>query len=140
MKRDLNLFREILLKCEESRSQWIDFKYYWSNLHDHSDPELKVTSDWAEAELHHLDLLKDAGFVAVREKFDVESLGYEAGYEFRLTNSGHDYLDAVRDTGIWEKTKQTVAETGGSVSLEVVKTLAVGLARKKISEHIGITL
>ena len=59
---------------------------------------------------------------------------------FRMTNQGHDYLDAIRDNGIWTKTKAAVAETGGSATLEIVKALALGFLKKKIETHTGIQL
>ncbi len=59
---------------------------------------------------------------------------------FTVTWAGHDYLDAVRDQGVWDKTKSAVAETGGNASLEIVKALALGFLKKKISQHTGIEL
>lgn len=61
-------------------------------------------------------------------------------HAFRLTSQGHDYLDAIRDQGIWAKTKDVVAKTGGSATLEIVKALATGLLKKQISERTGIDL
>ncbi|WP_085893338.1 DUF2513 domain-containing protein [Roseovarius litorisediminis] len=54
--------------------------------------------------------------------------------------NGHDYLDAVRDPGIWSKTTTAVKETGGSAALEIVKALAVGFAKKKLKDHTGVDL
>jgi hypothetical protein len=59
---------------------------------------------------------------------------------FELTWLGHDYLDAVRDEGIWHKTKKAVSETGGSATLEIVKALALGFVKKKIAQHTGIEI
>ena len=33
---------------------------------------------------------------------------------FRMTNQGHDYLDAIRSDTIWAKTKTGAAELGGT--------------------------
>ena len=78
---------------------------------------------------YHLQLLCDAGLMA--------QVG-QAG--FRMTNQGHDYLDAIRDDGIWRKTKNIVAETGGNATLEIVKSLAVGFLKKKIEQHTDIKI
>ena len=80
-------------------------------------------------ERYHLELAGDFGLVT--------AVGRGT---FRLTAQGHDYLDAIRDEGIWQTTKNAVAETGGNATLEIVKTLAVGLLKKKISQHTGIDL
>jgi hypothetical protein len=57
-----------------------------------------------------------------------------------LTPSGHDFLDAVRDEGVWAETVAAVAETGGSAALELVKAVAIGFAKKKIAQHAGIEI
>tara|TARA_R100001143_G_scaffold58091_1_gene55699 strand:- start:472 stop:918 length:447 start_codon:yes stop_codon:yes gene_type:complete len=41
-----------------------------------------------------------------------------------LDRAGHDYLDAVRDSGIWSKTQQQLKKLSGSATLEVVKAVA----------------
>ena len=86
-------------------------------------------------EWHHVNLLIKAGLlneVGVTRSSDRRKV--------HLTWEGHDYLDAVRDEGIWAKTKNAVAETGGSATLEVLKALATGFLKKKISQHTGIEI
>jgi len=80
-------------------------------------------------ESYHLELAGDFGFVT--------AVGRGT---FRLTAQGHDYLDAIRDEGIWEKTKVVVSETGGNATLEIMKALAIGFLKKKISQHTDIDL
>ncbi|MGH1416462.1 MAG: DUF2513 domain-containing protein [Pelagimonas sp.] len=58
----------------------------------------------------------------------------------RLTPAGHDYLDAIRANGIWEKTKDTITEAGGSFTLEIVKNLAIGFAKKTLEDKTGLKL
>lgn len=89
---------------------------------------LGMSADERQYEGHVL-LLVDAGLVA---EIDEST--------FRLTAQGHGYLDAIRDEGIWNKTKQAVAETGGSATLDIIKSLAVGFLKTKIEKHTGITL
>ena len=59
---------------------------------------------------------------------------------FYVTNQGQDYYDAIRSDSVWEKTKASVAETGGNATLDIVKQLAVGYLKKMISEKTGIEL
>ena len=51
---------------------------------------------------------------------------YDAGYiteesneVYRLTSQGHDFIESIRDEGIWNKTKAMVSETGGNATLEI---------------------
>lgn len=88
-----------------------------------------VASKEERRERYHVMLLMDVGFATEVERDT-----------FRLTSLGHDYLDAIRDNGIWERTKTAVTETGGNATIEIIKALASGFLKKKISQHTGIEL
>jgi len=86
---------------------------------------------WPEEmrERYHILLMIDAGLVA------------EVGKgTFRVTNSGQDYLAAISDEGIWQKTKNAVTETGGNATLEIVKAVAQGLLKKQFEKYTGLEL
>lgn len=118
MKRDDDLIREILLEIERD-DEWVLLM-----------PGLSMASEPEERrKLYHIELLRDNGFVTSVAKGT-----------FRMTAQGHDYLDAIRDQGNWQKTKDAVAATGGNASLEIIKQLATGFLKKKISQHTGIEL
>ena len=51
--------------------------------------------------LHHLRLMNDAGLVAEIGK---------GGSSFRITNSGHDFLEASRNPRVWENVKGWIKE------------------------------
>lgn len=100
MKRDDDLIRELLFEAESS-----------------DDPLFGPFDDEDETGYAHAILLCDAGF------FHEVHSGI-----FRLTNQGHDYLAAIRDDGIWQKTKEA-ASTAGGVGLGVMKDIAVAYAK-----------
>jgi len=77
---------------------------------------------------YHIDLLCDAGLMTL-----VSSSGY------RMTNSGHDYLDAIRSETVWLKTKKGAAEVGG-LTLGLMKDLALALVKQEAAEKLGIKL
>lgn len=81
----------------------------------------------------HVSLLINAGYLR-----EVGVTRSSSRTKVQLTWQGHDFLDAVRSQSIWEKTKQAVAEEGGSFSLELLKTVALAFAKKQISEHTGL--
>jgi len=78
---------------------------------------------------YHMLLLTDKGFA--------QQVGNDT---YRLTAAGHEFIAAIRDEGIWARTKAVVAEQGGSIPLEILKQLATGLLRKQISDRTGIEL
>jgi Hypothetical protein (DUF2513) len=60
-----------------------------------------------------------------------------AGMILRMTNSGHDYLDSVRDTKVWNKTKSLLEKVGGSAASEVVKDVAAKVMAELMKPFIG---
>jgi hypothetical protein len=126
-----------MVECEGRELDWVDLRFEWPTG---EGPDYEKSSPWTEHDLYQIQLMSDAGLVQIRRKYDLYNEGYVLGLEFRLTNSGHDYLDAVRSDNIWQQTQTAVAETGGSAVLEIVKALAIGFAKKKVSQHTGIDL
>ena len=117
MKRDNDLLREMLFEFE-AQEDWLIFM-----------PVTKDTGEEERRQAGHIDLLCDAGLVApVNEG------------TYRLTNDGHDCLEAIRDEGAWNKVKEAVKETGGNATLEIVRQMAIGYLKKKLSDHTGIEL
>ncbi len=115
MKRNWDIIREILLKAEEL------------------NPECTlILSDFDEDRAHeivyHVKLLDESGLIKVSI---VEFLG-DANIHFdldRLTWAGHDFLDAVRNDSMWNKTKEMITDKGGAMTLELIKSFAISLAK-----------
>lgn len=113
MKRNLDLIREILIQIEGS-----DKTVFTEEDFESLCPEL--------AELqYNIYLICESGLV---EAQDITCCGrgtmvpeYQMYY---LTGLGCDYLDSVRNQSVWDKTKSSLKEVGGSASLDVVKTVA----------------
>ena len=82
-----------------------------------------------EKKWYHLQLLSDSGYL-IQEN--------ESAYG--LAAEGHDFIESIRDEGIWNQTKSAVAETGGTATLELIKDIGLGCVKKKLSEHTGIEL
>ena len=117
MKRDLNLFRHILLVAEKlsnttSIIPMVDF----------------VTDDYALPEIsYHITLLLDANYIdAKRLPIQNEFIFYNV---HRLTNEGHDFLDSIRDDKIYKKILKRLSVVSGAFTLEIVKELGFTLLR-----------
>ena len=125
MKRDLDLYRAILLAVESaSEDNW------GSDL----DPE-EFPNHTTEVVRHHVALLEDAGYLEVIDHIVGNNI-IDTG---RITHSGYDFLDAVRDELVWKKTKNA-AESVGSFSISVLKDVAIGLAKSSLSQHLGVVV
>lgn len=112
MKRDLNIFRDVLLQMEAVPAGHVVEKF---NVPDGvSEPTF----------LEHLDLMIKADLIegqSIRDhNGDVATVVVQ-----KMTNKGYDFLDSIRDNTVWEKTKSKV----GSASLDIVKTVAESIFR-----------
>lgn len=115
MKRDLELFRSILLKIEEANGPI-------------SITDLSNNNEEYPLISFHVQLLLDAQYI---EAIVFKTLGvrYQDFNIARLTNAGCDYLDAVRNDTIWNKTQEKITSIVGSTSLDVTKAVAIAVAK-----------
>ena len=116
MTRDDDLVRRILLDLEAHEGWRIVYERILS-----PEPEENRFD-------YHLQLLCDAGFMK-----QIDSFAY------RMTNQGHDYLEAIRSDTIWNKTKVGAAAVGG-MTLGMMKDLAVSYLKQEVAEKLGIAL
>ena len=144
MERNLDMMRDLMLEVENRA---------------HGDPLVRVincTPDELRARASALALMPIGGDLdeselaaADPERYHQTQLLYEARFisedaytasrrgpftdEFyieRLTNDGHDFLDSIRDSGIFSNVKEKVSVVGGTASLAVVKAVADGLVKE----------
>lgn len=104
MQRDINLFRDILIKIRDNPGEGITFVRTLS------------MSESARKFAHHLDLLCDVGYVV-----------NDRATTFRLTNQGHDFLDSINDKERFSIIKSHIAKMGGDFALPVVEKVAMKL-------------
>lgn len=123
MKRDLDLVRTIMLAVEESpKPQY---------------PDVSTPEGYDEETFeYHVGLLGQAGLLETR---DTSTLG---GVSYRiksLTWKGHEFLDAVRQDTVWEKTKSSLGAQITSVGLEVIKGVANNLVVQQL-KGMGVSI
>lgn len=104
MKRDMDLIRRIALAAEDLP--------IGETLDGLDDVEQDVFS-------LHVIWMKEAGLVhaAVSEYMDEGA----AAFIFRLTWSGCEFADAIRDETLWKKAKANVLKPGMSFTFDVLK-------------------
>jgi len=119
MKRDMDLVRKLLLYLEDT----VDYKPLRSSdiaIGGYSDAQIG----------YHLRILADGGLIDV---IDTNSMGSKTFGCFvkDITWKGHEFLDAVRDDGVWSHTMEKLKPLG-SASLEVVKSVAIAYIGSKL--------
>lgn len=132
MKRDMDLIRGLMLKLEalSSSHRVVTFTA--------DDEEIAVQGYDPEQIEYHLALIWEAGWIDT----GTNGSGMTASGEFmfrRLTTSGHDFVDSVRDPEVWQQTKGAATKAGGW-TLGVLKDLGTAYLKHIIKERAGIDL
>ena len=116
MKRDLDLMRDLLFEAEDAKLPFVHFVFVLNP----SEDEVKRYG--------HADLLCDVGFFEKRNKDT-----------YRMTSSGYDYLETIRDENIWKKTKTKISLIGGS-TLKIASDIALTIFTEAAKEKLGMNL
>ncbi len=118
MKREMDLIRAILLEIE--------------NRHDGSGSAVTVEIEGYSHEqiTEHLFMLREAGFI---EGVDSSHMDGRDIIVLRMTWSGHEFLETVRDPEIWRKTK-SVAVVAGGWTAGILSGIAGGLIKAKLQQ------
>lgn len=118
MKRDMDLIRKILFKIEEHDED--------SEIHN-----LPIENYSSEKVTYHVYLLLDAKLIEGRILYGQGTVK-PAGYViYRMTWAGHEFLDACRDEGRWQKVNKIIAENLKGASLSVINMLLEEIMRSQ---------
>lgn len=112
MRRDPDVIRKLLLDMEAS-DHWLFVVDAEGG--DGSEPE------------YHLHLLMDEGLVT-----------WQGKYAYRMTAAGHDFVEAIRNDTVWNRTKEAAANVGG-VTLGFLGEIAKGYIRSELVKY-GVPL
>lgn len=72
-----------------------------------------------EVETYHVRLLIDAGLVDGRISEEITRVAHNA-WIHGLTWEGHDFLDAARDEGLWQKAREKFLKPAGSWTFSIL--------------------
>ncbi len=127
MKRDWELIRKLLLDIEEEKNPFSDIPVKPNFKDQDWDTYEKQLDEFHAIEARvfgHLELLVNAGYIdgltVIRSLDGMFSYGLHSP---RLTMEGHDLLDTMRSSGIWEKIKATAKTKGIELTVDAIKAL-----------------
>lgn len=115
MKLDMELVRRFLLLIEEQEDGIFRIP---------EDVDVNIAK-------YHLNLLKDKGYINV-SIFYADNIPYFIN-NCSLTWEGHEFLDSIRNDTIWNKVVETLKQEGSSITLEIIKSLAIKLSESLFS-------
>ena len=125
MKRDWTLMGDIFNSIEDE------------NLEEFIE---KCSSEDKTKIYWHLELLLDAGYIK-----GIELRRYSSGEIFgiysnspRITLSGYDFADLVKDKKILNQIKSEITKAGYLVSLETIKAFAPQVIKGLAKKYLGI--
>lgn len=124
MRRDMDLIRELLFKLETIGKPGMNFSIRCT------DEEVQVDGYSHQDIAAHFEMLIDSGLV----------IGKVSGatlYFQRLSHEGHEFMAAVREKEVWEKTK-AAAKKGGSETLQFMWDVAKSVAKKQLQDRTGL--
>ena len=126
MRRDMEYVRDLLIDLSNGKYKEVIYKDDYQS--DQS------TIEEAEKYIYHLEILRDGGFIAFKQvsTFEANIITDTP----KLTWSGNDFLDAIENDTIWEKTKDRAKSQGfelAKMSLDLVKSLAVQQAKQLLN-------
>ena len=122
MKRDLNLVREILLHIESGAEYDGTREFYYT-----SPEQMGLTGCTPEEFVYNCTLLIEDGYV------DGAATVLSQVIVRRLTSSGHDFLDDIRDPSVWKQVRTRLGSLPG-VALSIVAEVA----KSEIKKHLGL--
>lgn len=121
MKRDMDLVRDILMYLEEKPS----WNGVLTNQFEGSEHDLA----WH----YHCMMLIDAGLVKgkiIPKSMSGDSFSVKVN---ALSWSGHEFLETIRNDTVWSKTKSKIKQTSGTMSIEMIKSVANGFVSKRVT-------
>lgn len=118
MKRDWDIIRDLLLKTE--------------NLNPNETLSLKDFETNTQFEIsYHVQLLESAGLINASISNEI-SQSPTHFFLRSLTWEGHEFLDSIRVKSTWQKVKSIIAEKGGVMTFDVIKTVATTLVKSSL--------
>lgn len=121
LKLNHDCVRAVLLAIEELRPDQL--------LYTDNSQSSSILADFSNEDiLYSVERLLEAGYI---DAIDASSMDGSSYLVKNITWSGHQFLDNIRDDGIWKKTKATASKLTG-VSLPILTELANSFIKQKL--------
>lgn len=137
MKRDWDLIRKQLTDVEEENDLFSDvpLEPTWTDQSwDVYEEQLKKYRTIENRIFGHFELLVNNGYIdGLQIIRSADGLFHYGLHSPRLTMAGHDLLDTMRSTTVWEKIKTTAKTKGIELTFDAIKTLGA-FALKSVAE------
>ncbi|MGD0223084.1 MAG: DUF2513 domain-containing protein [Terriglobia bacterium] len=107
MKRDMDLIRAVLIEVEKLP---YDGGFHHISVEGHSEEEVT----------YHVLLAHEHGLIDAANLTTMDGVCWKPK---RLTYQGHEFLDSARSDTVWNKAKEKLLTTTGTITLEALKVV-----------------
>lgn len=129
MKRDWDLIRELMIGVEEEKDFLADEQEIpkWGDQTEQEYVQQLNAVRAANARIFgHLEMLVDNGYLDGVQVIRTNDGGFRYGLsDPRLTMAGHDLLDTMRSSVLWESIKTTAKKKGIELTFDAIKAIGV---------------
>lgn len=125
MKRDMDFVRKLVIDFSEGVGKTQFSTDYSTGDIQQVDANIKY--------LYHLEIMRQAGLITYNKQTYFE--GAFLTHVPQLTWKGQDFLSAIEDEGLWNKTKDAMKKKGlevGKVSFDTLLDFAKFKAKEKL--------
>lgn len=129
MRLNPDCIRDILFYIEDTTGyqRWTFFP------RSPQDFNIQLKNNYSPNEiLYHLELCEEYGYIVIPSSQPMGEIQIK-----RLSVSGHEFLENIRQDTNWNQTKE-VAKSVGSTSMEILSNVASSLMAALISKHLGL--
>jgi hypothetical protein len=135
MKIDQDYLKDILSTFEDADTAAIELSCF--------QPLMDLDM---EKFIFHIKILEDQYFVESRDGNDdlgfiytLDGSVHWANNHLRLTASGHEFIEALKNEQVWETIKTNFKDSSAETLWSVSKQLLEGYAKKKVETLLGIS-
>lgn len=137
MKRNWDLLRYIMTKIESAEA---DQMFYFPKSAYPIPPEIAIYYDIENLGQDNLnkEILESVLLLGDEKLIDmVPPVRNAAGsigmvIVYRLTNSGHNFIDLSRDDNQWKDAKQKIVKSGGAATITILTQLLIAGAKQQL--------
>ena len=134
MKRDWDLLQKQLAEIEEEKDVFSDLpnqpKWITHTENEFLEEQKAYMTNEARI-LGHLEMLIDNGYIeGITILRGIDGHFSCSVSNPRLTMAGHDLLDTLRSTPIWESIKSTAKSKGIELSFDAIKALGISAIKQ----------
>ena len=134
MKRDWDLLQKQLAEIEEEKDVFSDLpnqpKWITQTENEFLEEQKAYMTNEARI-LGHLEMLIDNGYIeGITILRGIDGHFSCSVSNPRLTMAGHDLLDTLRSTPIWESIKSTAKSKGIELSFDALKALGISAIKQ----------